>query len=166
MRLKTKKCPKCGKIAEATHMNFPMTLVERKTTGSKRIKYSICRDCVKIADNNRNKKRKVSLKKYDVKHKRIHRKKLAKKASERYANKVRLDLYGLTEEQFKKIDTGNCAICGVHFSALRKRLHIDHDHATGKVRGMLCNKCNLGLGQFNDSVDLLKKAIGYLGDNT
>jgi Recombination endonuclease VII len=60
-----------------------------------------------------------------------------------------------------------CAICheppkpdGVKSAS---RLHIDHDHVTGKVRGLLCNHCNRGLGAFRDRPDLLRAAIGYLG---
>jgi len=52
-----------------------------------------------------------------------------------------------------------CAIC---HSAPRARLHIDHNHKTGKYRGLLCDNCNLGLGHFKDSPALLAKAIEYL----
>ena len=51
-----------------------------------------------------------------------------------------------------------CAICGNS----DKRLHVDHDHATGKVRGLLCMECNVSLGKFKDSPELLRKAIVYL----
>lgn len=41
-------------------------------------------------------------------------------------------------------------------------MHIDHDHRTGKVRGILCQACNLGLGKFRDDPALIKSAIRYL----
>jgi hypothetical protein len=53
---------------------------------------------------------------------------------------------------------GRCAICEND----EKDLVIDHDHKTGKVRGLLCRQCNSGLGMFGDSMDILKAAILYL----
>lgn len=59
---------------------------------------------------------------------------------------------------------GRCLICtttepgGQH----GKHFHVDHDHATGKVRGLLCNHCNLGLGHFDDDLLTLKAAVSYL----
>jgi hypothetical protein len=52
---------------------------------------------------------------------------------------------------------GLCAICGEAPPA-----HVDHDHGTGAVRGILCFNCNGGLGQFRDRVDILRNAIEYL----
>lgn len=57
-----------------------------------------------------------------------------------------------------------CKICNIHRDNTHKGLHIDHCHETGKVRGLLCYKCNTGLGQFNDDPVLLEKAKGYLND--
>lgn len=51
----------------------------------------------------------------------------------------------------------HCALCENN-----KRLHVDHDHKTGKVRGLLCYNCNNGLGRFQDNTCILEKAIIYL----
>ena len=55
-----------------------------------------------------------------------------------------------------------CAICKHVPSEKEKRLSIDHDHKTNKVRGLLCNNCNTGLGMFQDNIDFLNSAVRYL----
>ena len=57
---------------------------------------------------------------------------------------------------------GTCAICGMTEEEHGKKLHLDHCHRTGRLRKFLCGKCNKGLGQFSDSVDLLIAAAEYL----
>ena len=57
---------------------------------------------------------------------------------------------------------GKCKICGIHQDVLSKKLVIDHDHNTSIIRGLLCDKCNRGLGHFNDNIDVLKIALNYL----
>lgn len=52
-----------------------------------------------------------------------------------------------------------CIICG---ESQKLQLAIDHDHRTGRVRGALCSRCNLGLGHFRDSPELLRLAALYL----
>ena len=61
------------------------------------------------------------------------------------------------------IDQNNsCAICNRHVNVLPKNLDVDHDHITGKVRGLLCGKCNMGLGYFQDNINIMDKAIQYI----
>lgn len=56
----------------------------------------------------------------------------------------------------------SCAICGISNEELKKELNVDHNHETKKVRGLLCNNCNLGLGMFKDNTTHLSMAIEYL----
>lgn len=74
---------------------------------------------------------------------------------------------GVTEEQYQKmldLQDGRCAICQSSNPRDRRghRWHIDHDHKTGLVRGLLCAPCNRGIGQLSDDVDRLRAAIAYL----
>jgi hypothetical protein len=57
---------------------------------------------------------------------------------------------------------GLCAICGVAEVEHGRRFNIDHDHSTGKYRGLLCIRCNIGIGYFKDNRNHLSKAIEYL----
>ena len=77
------------------------------------------------------------------------------------AEKRLIKLYGITQEEYLRLVyecNGKCEICGKEL----KVPYIDHNHNTGKVRGLLCPKCNFGIGQFNDNIDLLELAIKYL----
>ena len=56
---------------------------------------------------------------------------------------------------------GVCAVCGNGPGIGKDVFDIDHDHTTGKVCGLLCHSCNVGLGQFKDSSELLRKAFDY-----
>jgi hypothetical protein len=82
-----------------------------------------------------------------------------------------LKKYGITEEEYQamlKAQDGRCAICGMaesvisHHTKRIKRFAIDHDHATGRVRGLLCNRCNVGIGMLRHDPELLKAAIAYV----
>jgi hypothetical protein len=55
-----------------------------------------------------------------------------------------------------------CPICHRHKDELIKAMCVDHDHLTNEMRGLLCTKCNLRLGTFNDNIEDLKRAIIYL----
>lgn len=74
-----------------------------------------------------------------------------------YARKCK---YGLSVDLQRILLARGCAICG------DVAMHVDHDHKNGKVRGVLCVNCNVGLGRFHDDPDMLKKAINYLYEST
>lgn len=87
-----------------------------------------------------------------------HHKRLVKKRAAYAAYKN----YGLTLEQYEtmiKNQNNHCYICN---KPSNKRLFIDHCHETGKVRALLCYKCNTVLGMSGDSLNVLKNAISYL----
>ena len=60
---------------------------------------------------------------------------------------------------------GRCKICGTDTPMGTGAFHVDHCHMTNKVRGLLCHKCNVGLGHFNDNISLLSTAILYLNEH-
>ncbi len=73
--------------------------------------------------------------------------------------------YGIDLTQYNQLlieQNSCCKICKRHRSELTQDLHTDHDHKTGKVRGLLCFNCNQGLGNFKDSKGLLISAFEYL----
>lgn len=79
-----------------------------------------------------------------------------------YRNRRLVKEYGITSDQFSAMrdaQNGACAICEEKFS---KVPHIDHCHATGKVRSLLCGGCNMGLGRFKDDPCRLEAAASYL----
>ncbi len=78
-------------------------------------------------------------------------------------NQIRqLKKYNLTEDQYNLIlkqQNNSCAICGQPF---QKTPHKDHNHQTGKFRGLLCNQCNRGIGYLKDDPHIVRKAANYL----
>lgn len=77
--------------------------------------------------------------------------------------------YGLTIASYNQLvekQKGICAICLSARSVKRKKviLVIDHDHKTGAIRGLLCDRCNRGLGLMGDNIESLKRAIKYLNE--
>ena len=83
-----------------------------------------------------------------------------------------LKKYGITieeQEVMLRNQNGKCKICGkgiyLFGDTKSNTAHVDHDHKTGKVRGLLCQECNTGLGKFCDNIEYLKNAIKYLEDS-
>jgi hypothetical protein len=75
-----------------------------------------------------------------------------------------LKRYGITLDDYEwllKTQNGRCAICGSDSPGKKETyFHIDHDHVTRKVRGLLCERCNIGIGYFTP--ESLEKAANYL----
>lgn len=87
------------------------------------------------------------------------------KHPERHPASTRKALYGLADSDYRRMlaeQNSLCAICGGPPTTARKHLSVDHCHSTGKVRGLLCQHCNTGIGQLKDSPELLLKAHAYL----
>lgn len=105
------------------------------------------------------------LEKLQVPRRRVGRPTLPVPRDRRAAN---LKRYGITPAEYDAMyeaQGGVCAICkqppkGGRTSSAS--LHTEHDHKTNKVRGLCCNDCNLGLGKFHDSPELLRAAAEYL----
>lgn len=75
--------------------------------------------------------------------------------------KISLEDYNFIYESQK----GKCAICGKDRKELKYDLAIDHNHTTGKIRGLLCNSCNSLIGCAEDNKDIIQSAIDYLRGN-
>lgn len=109
----------------------------------------------------------------------LNREKIASRARERYAvnphdrragnNRSLLkQRYGITADQKDAMlaaQGGRCAICATDTPSTSTGWHIDHCHSTKAVRGILCQPCNNMLGMAKDNINILQKAIEYLGGN-
>lgn len=84
-------------------------------------------------------------------------------------NQVLKRTYGISLDEYNAMlsaQDNECAICEKEFANNQRRnLYVDHCHTSGIVRGLLCQKCNQGLGLFDDNKRFLKKAISYLERN-
>lgn len=75
--------------------------------------------------------------------------------------------YGLSRKEYTNLleqVNYSCECCGIKFdnSVGKTKCHVDHDHQTGKIRGLLCNNCNLGIGSLGDNITSLENALKYL----
>lgn len=71
--------------------------------------------------------------------------------------------YGLEPEQVAGLLVAQNNACAICLQPFLKSPNVDHCHTTGRVRGLLCRECNVGLGHFGDSVEVLSRAATYLG---
>jgi len=150
--MKTKICTKCKKRKSTTLEYFP------PEKGHKDGLSSWCRICIrkKVQKYKRTSNGKAARIKY-----RQSKKGKIIKHGEHLKSR-----YGITLKDYNKLfqrQNGCCAICGIHQSELNRRIDIDHDHRTKKVRGLLCTRCNGKLSVVEDK-EFIKKAKKYLNN--
>ncbi len=92
-----------------------------------------------------------------------------KEGKERSIEYHLIKTYGITKQEYNEmleVQGGACLLCNKKSyktsSGKVRSLYVDHCHDTGKVRGLLCQNCNVGLGNFKDDIPLLRRAINYL----
>lgn len=149
-----KTCVRCG--LEKVRQNFYARTVAPDGLNA------ACKDCMKAAEKKSADARRVRLAVDPDLRDAVRRQGREFRRRERDAR------YGLQpgeHDALVRLQGGVCAACGrtPEEAGMRRRpLHVDHDHATGRVRGLLCHNCNLALGQVADSVDRLMGLVAYL----
>jgi len=167
-----KTCTKCKKEYLATLKYFPPNKQHKDKL------HSQCRECGRKAQREYRKTEKGRLshnkndKKYQQSEKgKATRNKACKKYREsKHGKTVCMQrhlnyTFGITIKNYNQLfqqQSGCCAICGIHQSKLIRRLCVDHDHDTNKIRGLLCNTCNQGIGYLKSDPKILQNAIKYL----
>lgn len=144
-----KACTKCGKVKDSEKDFYPY----RNRKGEPRV-LPRCKDCSKAISTawqreNRDK---------------VNQREREKGRTEEQKLQRRLKMYGLTEIEFVALEAAHQDLCAICKESLVEKSNIDHNHDNGAVRGLLCTKCNTGLGAFRDSPALLVRAALYLKD--
>jgi len=154
-----KICIKCKKLKALTEFYLIRSNKDKLQ--------NYCKDCSnlihKIHNATPEAKKKRSILNKKLKNNSMYK---AKEKASHYKRKYKMDLEQYN--QMLKEQNGVCKICGkpeIHlnnWTGKVRPLSVDHCHATGKVRGLLCHTCNLGLGNFKDNSELLRKGAKYL----
>lgn len=166
-----KTCSKCGQEKPETEFYAGKTVCKECRREQSRAYRAANIERYRTYDRkrNRNPERRASQKRTMQK----YREKYKAKSRERYAanpgawreSHLRRR-FGMSVEEYDSLCSrqGNrCAICGSEEDGnCKKRLTVDHDHVTGKVRGLLCDRCNRAIGLLRDDPTVLRKAMIYL----
>jgi dCMP deaminase len=121
-----------------------------------------CKDGVIRCKKCRNKKQRLN---FIEKHGTTPGKKYGPKYRDKTRDRALMTNYGISQEDYLRIleqQGGGCAICKALPESESRNFPIDHDHSTGKVRGILCTRCNMILGQFKDNIANMRSAASYL----
>lgn len=87
-----------------------------------------------------------------------NRERLQRESRERHLKKQ----YGITADGFELLVMAQFGLCAICLKEVGSELHVDHDHATGRIRGLLCGNCNRAVGQLKDRPSLARSAARYL----
>jgi hypothetical protein len=148
---KTKCCPRCGETKPLLEFYAHRSTKDRRAT--------YCKSCAKAYQIERQRgTRGAYMKRYAE----VNRSRMLQ-----HYRSFRLRLYGLTLERYDEMleeQDHRCAICGGDGERVdgRAPLVVDHDHETNRVRALLCNGCNAGLGMFGDDPERLRATADYL----
>ena len=157
---RTKRCPKCEEIKPKSDFH--------KDKSKKDGLVSSCKPCHKATNKAWNQANKE---KYKARQKEYYQANKEKYKAYSEANKEKIEEYrlnnkfGITQDEYDlnlELQDHACKICKVDASEFTKKLHVDHCHTTGELRGLLCPSCNVGLGHFRDDIELLEDAIDYV----
>lgn len=152
-RIMHKACSLCGKRKPQSAFYLAY---KRKKDGGRTVR-SECKDCG-------NARHAVYFEKNKQRISETRRIAYRKDKSKAIAQNLRR-YYGITIDEYNALfekQKGCCKICGIHQSKFERRFDVDHCHKKKHIRGLLCIRCNRGLGLFHDNVDVLKRAIKYL----
>lgn len=131
-------CTSCGRELPADQFG------DIKRKGRRDSKQSWCKECVRVQANG------------------AYGRSRPEHIARVRANRL-LREYGITVQEYDALLAGQdgcCAIC--RREPVDQLLAVDHDHETGVVRGLLCHRCNMGLGYFQDNIEQLLEAVAYL----
>lgn len=159
--MKTKTCNKC-KIDKS------LEEFSKDAHGKYGLRYT-CKQCDKIYrrkyySENKNKCRESAMRGY-YKFKRENPEKYKIKMRESAWKEQGINCNNALYNKMFNEQSGCCAMCGKHQSELKRRLDVDHNHISGKTRGLLCFPCNTGIGSLRVDelgIELLLKGINYI----
>jgi hypothetical protein len=166
--MQEKRCTKCGEVK-------PLHEFQKKGDNRRR---ADCRACAAAYNRTWQRKNPEKLRKNRKKYYERHQERLrAEKAEWQRAHPEQAQdahlrrTFGITLDQYRGLQEkqgGKCAVCDQEETAVDKRtgkvrrLHVDHSHQSGAVRGLLCTRCNLGLGFLQEDPKIIKSLLQYL----
>ena len=154
MKPAEKLCPDCK-------VNKPVASFGPHKATKDRLQWS-CREC---ATRRRSESRKRNIERHHEVQRAWRRRNVEKR--QLYDLRQIAKRFGIEKAQYFAMvlaQNGVCRICGKHESITGRRLSVDHDHTSGRVRGLLCSNCNLGIGYFYDDPELLRRAAQYIDE--